>query len=162
MYPMPDENEFDFNLDEVEQKINNKNKVEERFRELSSKVKLTSEERDTLRTSLDKELADKELITKERDFFSGFSDSVAKYPQAAEFKDSIKEKVLAGYTPEDATIAVLAKEGKLSMPTERPMVAGGSASNGINSSAEKGVGEMNRDELRAALVEAEQKGEFKL
>ena len=64
---------------------------------------------------------------------------------------------MSGYTVEDATVAVLAKEGKLTgMPTPQPPVenpAGGSAITNLGG-GEKSLNEMSRDEKRAALVDA--------
>ena len=130
--------------------------VEKRIKDLSRKVKLTSEERDEkdrLLSERDEQLA---TVGKERDFFKDFSGNIAKYPQASEYQEAIKEKVMSGYTVEDATVAVLAKEGKFTNtpepepPKENP--AGGSAV--TNVSGEKSLGEMTKDEKRAALVES--------
>jgi hypothetical protein len=133
------------------------NDVEKRIKDLSKKVKLTSEERDE-QANLVKE-RDEQLgtVSKERDFFKDFSGNIAKYPQATEYQDAIKERVMKGYTVEDATVSVLAKEGKLQTPAtptppkENP--AGGSATTNAGS-AEKELGEMSKEEKRAALVDA--------
>src|SRR3990167_248738 len=102
----------DLDLDQLEADREEKERAEKRFKDLSEKVRLTSEERDE-KDKLVKERDEKIVgLEKERDFFSSFGDSVAKYPQASAYKDAIKEKVLHGYTVEDATISVLAKEGK--------------------------------------------------
>src|SRR5687768_16739682 len=89
------------------------NKVEKRIRELSNKVKLTSKERDELAQAKQKLEAERDTAQKEVQFYSAFSDVTDKYPNAKEFKYKIKEKVLTGYSMEDAAVAVLAKEGKL-------------------------------------------------
>jgi len=99
---------------------------------------------------------------KEAEFFKGFNTISSKYQGANEYQDQIREKVLAGYDLEDATVAVLNKEGKFT-PTQheerQPIVAGGSASIGITDSVGKSPKEMNRADLRSALQEAESKGE---
>lgn len=148
---MADEDLLDLELEDKE------NLVEKRIKGLSEKVKLTSQERDELAKAKAELEAERDTISKERDFYASFSDSISKYPTASEYKESIKEKVMSGYTVEDATVAVLAKEGKLSSsptpeaPKDNP--AGGSAV--VNpGSGEKGLDEMSRDEKRAALVEA--------
>lgn len=131
------------------------NKVEKRIKDLSEKVKLTSTERDE-QIELVKEKDG--LLTasnKERDFFKGFSTLTTKYGAASEYQDQIKEKVMSGYDVEDATISILAKEGKLEMPKEEPKKkdspAGGSATNPTKISGEKSLDEMTRDEKRAEL-----------
>jgi hypothetical protein len=132
------------------------NAVEKRIKSLSEKVKLTSAERDEkdrLLTERDGQLA---TVTKEKDFYAGFSDSLSKYPNASEYKEKIKEKVMSGYDVEDATVAILAREGKLTTaptpqaPKDNP--AGGSATTNTGV-GEKSLGEMSKDEKRAALVE---------
>lgn len=157
----------DIDLEQLDTELETQNKVEKRIKDLSEKVKLTSEERDE-KEKLLKESSEKIAgLEKERDFFSSFGDSVSKYPQASAFKDAIKEKVLHGYTVEDATIAVLAKEGKLTgesstnvAPVKRENPAGGSAINQPMSGGQKPLSEMTREEKRAALMEAEARGDL--
>ena len=153
----------DLDLDDIDQDIERKNKVEKRITDLSEKVRLTSEERDELKGLLATEQQAKEAALKERDFYSSFTDATIKYPSANEYKDVIKEKVISGYSVEDATVAVLAKEGKLVMPeasTEpEPNPAGGSAVN-QPPEGEKKLEEMSREEKREAIIEAERKGDI--
>jgi len=144
------------------------NKIEKRISELNKKVILTAKERDDLKEAQTTLQLEKDNAIKERDFYAGFADSIAKYPGANEYKEAIKEKVLAGYDPEDATISVLAKEGKYA-PQGQPEVveslespAGGSAVNQMNLKGDKTPQEMNREELRAALVDAEKRGELSI
>lgn len=151
---------------DLEEENINRNKVEKRIRDLSEKVELTSKERDELKTLHEKTEQEKNTALKERDFYASFVDSTSKYPGAGEYKDVIKEKVMAGYSVEDATVSVLAKEGKLGLnqaPVEKETVAGGSAINQINnSSGIKPLGEMSRDEKRQAILEAEARGDISL
>ncbi len=134
------------------------NKVEKRIKDLSEKVKLTAQERDE-KDKLLKERDDKLTATeKERDFFKGFSNMASKYNAASEFQDKIKDKVMAGYDVEDATVAVLSREGRLnnqapSPPQESP--AGGSATTNLKSGSEKTIDEMTQAERRSALEQAE-------
>lgn len=147
-------------LDEI---INEPTEVEGRIKDLSKKVKLTSEERDELRRLNEEKDGTIDTVTKERDFYAGFSDVVSKHPNASEFKDDILAKVKSGYTIEDATVSVLNAQGKLTMPTvERVSPAGGSAPTQIPSQGTKSVGEMTRDERRQALMEAESRGDISL
>lgn len=140
-----------------------KNKVEKRIKDLSEKVKTASQERDELSKAKAEAETARASAEKERDFFSSFSDMTGKYPGASEYKDAIKEKVLAGYDPEDATVSVLAKEGKLSNytpPARTESPAGGSASTTMRNEGYKTVGEMTKAEKRAELerMEAESGG----
>ena len=126
----------------------NKNAVEKRMQ------KLANEKNDAEKAKAEAE-AKSAVTEKERDFYKDFSGSISKYPSANEYQDAIKEKVMSGYTVEDATVSVLAKEGKLGTiqapPPPRESPAGGSASNQISSGGNKTVSEMSRDEKRQAL-----------
>ena len=124
---------------------------QERIQQLSDKVQLTARERDekeALIKERDAKIAD---LEKENSFNSGFADMLGNHPAAKDHKDEIKAKVLAGYTVEDATLAVLGKAGKLSAITPvTPQVAGGSAT--INpQSAQKEPKDMTQAERRDAL-----------
>lgn len=121
---------------------------EERFRQLSEKVELTSKERDELKTL-------NEQVTRERDFYKGFSDVVATNPSARDHQEDILSKVKSGYTVEDATYAVLGKAGKLgtTVPAPQPIqVAGGSASTAMPQGAAKPASEMTQEERREQLA----------
>jgi len=149
---------------ELEDEQENINKVELRIKKLSEKVKLTSEERD----EKDKLLQEKESLlantSKELEFFKGFSKVSAKYQGANEYQDKIWEKVKSGYDVEDATISILAKEGKYTPQApkvERESAAGGSASTSMSDN-EKTAQDMSQDERKAALLALEAKGEFHL
>lgn len=158
---MADE-ELDLELESEEDKIN---RVEKRIKSLSEKVKLTSEERDELAKAKEAEATARANAEKERDFYKGFNQVSAKYPGASDYQDKILEKVNAGYDVEDATISILAKEGKFTPAqpkTESERAAGGSASIGITGKAEKSPNEMTQDERRAQLMELEAKGELHL
>lgn len=155
--------DLDIDLEEIEKNINSKNKIEERLRDLSGKVKLTAQERDEI-AKAKQELEDKnKSLAKEVEFYSSFSKTSSKYPNAGEHLDEIKAKVLAGYDPEDATISVLAKAGKLTAPrqeVDKSTALGGSAVNNPSSKGPKPLHEMSRDEKRAMLLDAESKGEI--
>ena len=148
--------DLDLEEDQDQQEVN---KVEKRIKNLSEKVKLTSQERDEFAKDKQQLEQDKANLEKEAGFFKNFNTLVTKYPGSAEFQDRIKEKVMAGYEVEDATVAVLAREGKLGSASEtqvsRENPAGGSASNTIRGDSEKAITEMTREEKRAALGERE-------
>jgi hypothetical protein len=140
------------------------NKIEQRINDLNSKVIKTAQERDEIK-ALNQQLSDdKVALERERDFHKDFSTLVARYPGATDYQEKILERVNAGYTVEDATVAVLNKEGKL-LPPEPPKpgpAAGGSAPTGNLQKGEKSISEMTNEELRAALVEAEKRGDLGL
>ena len=156
---MADENDV-LDLDEVDKDIENKSKVEKRIKDLSEKVRMTSEERDEKDKLLAQERAEKEVLQKERDFLNSFGDALAKYPKASSHKDEIKEKVLKGYSVEDATVSTLASKGEFPQKPQVENPAGGSAAVTPPPEGPKPVSQMSHDEKRAALLEAEQKGDI--
>ena len=146
---------------EVDEIINEPSEVEKRIKDLSGKVKLTAEERDEQKRLLQEQEGKTAETAIERDFYKGFSASTAKYPAANEFQEEILGKVKSGYSVEDATISVLNSKGKLMPETvERQQAAGGSAPINISGGGTKSHFEMTQAERRAALLEAEQKGDI--
>lgn len=132
-----------------------------RVHEMTSKIGKMSGELDTARA--EKEAADtaKAEMERERDFYSGFADVLSQNPQAKDHKDEILGKVKSGYSVEDATFAVLGKAGKLGQPqVDTQPIAGGSATNTLSQPGSKQVSEMSRDDKRAALMEAEKRGDI--
>jgi len=120
-----------------------------RFKDLSDKVELTAKERDEA-------AAKAAAAEKEVEFYKSFSK--LKYPDALEYQEKIKEKVMAGYDMEDAAISVLAKAGKLNQmppPVRRDSPAGGSATTAMRSGGEKSAGEMTQAERRQALLDSD-------
>ena len=91
---------------------------------------------------------------------------MAKYPDAVSHKEAIKDKVLKGYSMNDAIISTLASEGKynppvkLETPPENP--AGGSAATRPLTGGEKPISELTREEKRAKFLEAEQRGDISI
>lgn len=159
---MADELDLELELDENQENIN---KVEKRIKSLSEKVKLTSEERDELKGLNENLTQEKESISKERDFFKDFNGISAKYQGANEYQDKIWEKVKSGYDVEDATISILAKEGKYTPSQPKQDIgnfAGGSATTSMQGGDKKAPHEMSQDELRNELLGLEAKGEFRL
>ena len=121
-----------------------------RFKDLADKVKTTAEERDQA-------TAKATALEKELEFHKGFSKITSKFSGASDYEDKIKEKVLAGADPEEATVAILYKAGKLDMgnaPAPRNSPAGGSAATTMTS-GEKELKDMSREEKREALIQLE-------
>lgn len=140
------------------------NKTELRIKNLSSKVRDTSLERDEAKAAAEKARAEAEAAAKERDFFKGFSAISEKYPGASEFQDAILEKVNAGYSTEDAAVSVLNANGKLmpqAVETVQPIIAGGgSAATVLTDNGEKSISEMTQQERREALMAPDRQAEL--
>lgn len=133
----------------------NVDREDQRNKTLSKKVIETAKERDEMAAAKAQEETEKNAALKERDFYKDFSSQTSKYPAASEYQDAIKEKVMSGYSVDDATVAVLAREGKFTAPAPEPIKvdspAGGSASNTIQSGGDKTIAEMDQAERRAIL-----------
>lgn len=159
---MADELDLELELDDDKE-----NRIEKRFKNLEAKLKMSDSEKAELQEKLAKAEQERLAVEKEKNFLSSFSDVLAKYPNAHEVRDKIKEKVLSGYDAEDATIAILAKEGKFTpqvqtQPQEQMPVAGGSASNQIKTGEAKPVSEMTQAERWQAITEAATRGDISL
>ena len=130
-------------------------------RALSDKAQALSERDEALKAKQTAE-TEKASAQKEAEFFKNFSAVNSKYSGASEYLDQIKEKVMSGYDVEDATISILAREGKFSAPAAvappRESPAGGSAVNAMRAGGEKSISEMTQAERRDALVQAENEG----
>ncbi len=157
---MADEQDVDLN-DNNQEDIN---REISRNKSLSDKVKKTSEERDAEKARADEAEAKANQAQKDVEFFKNFNTASAKYPGSSEYQDKIREKANLGLDVEEATMLVMAKEGKYNptqAPVERESAAGGSATTSMPLS-DKSIENMSQSDIRAALVEAEAKGEFKL
>src|SRR3990167_457464 len=155
----------ELDLDQLDNDLEKENKVEKRIKDLSEKVRLAAEERDATKRKLEEALTNNANLNKDVEFQNSFGNQLIKYPDASQFRDKIKEKVLKGYSIEDATVSTLNSEGKLTAPAQREVVpdnvVGGSASvNQPISGGQKKASDMTRDELRAALLEAEKRGDL--
>ncbi len=152
----------ELNLEELDENIEKENKVEKRIKDLSEKVRLTSEERDEQKRILSERDVKIAELERENAFNSGFVDVLTSHPGAKDHKDDILAKVKGGYSIEDATFAVLGKAGKLGQPTlpkENP--AGGSAVN-PPVPGEKTLKDMTRDEKRTKLLDLEARGDISI
>lgn len=158
---MADELELDLNEDNQEEIISRKDK---RIESLSEKYKLSEKEKAELAEAKAKAEAEAQAAKKEAEFFKSFNQVSTKYQGASEYQDKIREKAALGLDVEEATLLVMAKEGKYTPPepkVERESPAGGSATTNVRSS-EKSVDEMTQAERLAALKDMEARGEFKL
>src|SRR3990167_6254546 len=154
----------ELDLELLDKEIEGESKVEKRIKDLSEKVRLTSEERDAGKQKLEEFTSKTAELQRERDFYASFSDVVSTNPAAKDHKDDILAKVKVGYSVEDATFAVLGKAGKLGQPqavVESP-IGGSAAVNQPITGGPKGVSDMTREEKRNALLEAEKRGDISL
>jgi uncharacterized protein YaiE (UPF0345 family) len=154
-----DNEDLNLDLDNLEVQAEEKLKVKNRFEKLSEKVILTSREKDEALSKAQTEADARIKAEKERDFYKDFSANVSKYPNASEYQEKILEKVNAGYSTEDAMVAVLVKEGKFTSETSQvssPQVEGGSASTALPGNKE--MSDMTATEKFEALKEADKSG----
>ena len=155
------EDELNLDLDNIEAQEQKKLQVKDRFAKLSSDYSQTKKEKEEAEVKLKAEAEAKLQAEKERDFYKGFSQVSSRHPEAANYQDQILERVNKGMDTEEATVAVLYKEGKLNIPTPKTEighVAGGSAPN--TPSAEKDFSDMNLDEKRGVMQELERTGDL--
>ena len=139
------------------------NRSQERIKDLSSKVRDTATERDEARAAAEAAKEAQLAAEKKAEFLESFSEIASKYPNSAEYKAQIEERVQKGYSIEDAAISVLASEGKYTPPEpEGPIVdsqVGGSAPTVLPSGDGRNAGELTQAERRSLLIEADKRGE---
>lgn len=157
---MTDELEFDLDDNNNQEEIISRK--DKKIRSLSEKYEFSEKEKSDLTRAKEEAEAKAQASEKESAFYKGFNQVASKYQGASEYQDKILEKVNAGYDIEDATVAVLNKEGKFIPQVEREMAAGGSASTGITDNVDKTAKDMSQEDRRSLLLEMESKGEFRL
>lgn len=129
-----------------------------------------TEDINNLKTSLEKsesERKEAEAKLADANFTNEFNTIAGTYPLAKDHEDDIKAKVKAGYTVEDATIAVLGKQNKLQTADQIASDENkgrdlGGPSVRTPDLTKKADGEKTTEELAKELQEFEAKGEFKL
>lgn len=142
--------ELNLDLDNIEQDAARKLDIKNRYQKLSEKVITTSKERDEANAKVQTSEQGRLAAEKQVEFYKGFSQISSKHPEAINFQDQILERVNRGYDPEEAALAILAKEGKLTNQTQpvvvQPItdVAGGSSPTIIPGN--KSLNDMNSDE----------------
>lgn len=148
---------------ELEEIINEPSESQKRIKELSEKVRISDEEKETERIAREAAESKTAEVERERDFYASFTNIVGQHPFAKDHKDEILNKVKSGYTVEDATYAVLAKAGKLEGQVENTSSpAGGSAATTASPSGAKSLTDMTQEERRSALIDAEKRGDIYL
>lgn len=157
---MPDELDFDLSEDNSKEIITRKDK---KIDSLSEKLGSTEKEKEEFLKAKTEAEAKADAAQKDADFYKGFNAVASKYQGASEYQDKIREKAALGLDIEEATMLVMAKEGKYTPPArEQDSAAGGSASIGITDLTDKPLDKYTHKEKRDILVEMESKGEFKL
>lgn len=142
--------------------IINKEKKEEIKAEVENpeikNIKSTLEKSEQEKSQMKKEISDLK-------FTNDFNAVAVTYPHAREFGDKIHEKVMQGYSVEDATVSVLAKENKLITADQikeeenKGKGLGGSAD---NVRFDKSSKEKSLDELKKDFQDMETRGEIRL
>lgn len=157
------ENE-ELNLDELEtsaeSSADNNLKIKNRIQQLSEKTKIAHQEKEAAEKAKAEAETKAQSFEKQTEFYKNFSQLSTKYPEAINYQDQILERVNKGYDQEEATIAVLGKEGKFGIqPASQtpPRPEGGSA---ITNVSDEGKTELNIDEKLIALREMERTGEL--
>ena len=153
--------ELNLDLDNIETQESEKLKVKDRFAKLSGDYSQTKKEKEEVETRLKVETEAKTQLEKERDFYKSFSQISSKHPEASNYQDQILERVNKGMDTEEATVAVLYKEGKLNVSAPQVdlgNIAGGSAPN--TPGVEKDFRDMSLEEKRDVMLELERTGEL--
>lgn len=157
--------DLELDLSTEEQNIN---KTQERIQNLSGKVKEQAEAAEKARAAEQAANERANAAEKKAEFLDSFTGVATKYPGATEYKDAIQEKVLAGYSVEDAAVSVLNAEGKfIPVPPQvevapQTQAAGGSAPITISTSGSKELHEMSREEKRAEILKAVERGDISM
>lgn len=157
--------ELDLNLDELDQNADRTLQTKNRFQQLANDKRELTQKNELAEKATQEANDARAKAEKSLEFYKTFSTLSAKHPEATNYQDQILERVNKGYDPEEATLAVLAKEGKLSnqtqpLPPQRtPSAEGGSALNQLNE-GEKQLDQMNVKEKLEALQEMEKSGEL--
>lgn len=148
--------ELDLDLDPSADHDQEINKAEKRIKSLSEKTRLASEERDAEKVAREKAEAESAQALKDVDFYKNFNSLSSKYQGATEYQEKIREKVNSGYDAEEATIAILVKEGKYVPPAPTPgpkeSPTGGSAVTTLKI-GDKEMKDMSPEEKRKVLEE---------
>ncbi len=154
--------ELNLDLDTIESNAQQNLQVKDRFAKLTEKgieAEKARQEADA-KATVEAERADK--AERDLEFYKSFNQISSKHPGASDYQDQIKERVDKGYDPEEATIAVLAKEGKFGGQPQtfqaNPTVAGGSAQTNLGEGGNKSVSEMTQAEKVELLLQAEKEG----
>lgn len=150
-------------FDQIESNADSKLQVKNRFQQLANdKREIAQQKEAEAKARAEAEARAKEAEMK-AEFYKNFNSVSSKYPEAANFQDQILERVSKGIDMEEATLGILAKEGKFGAPAPAPMPTpspeGGSALNTIPDGP-KDLADMSQNEMFDALREAEKNGEL--
>lgn len=103
---------------------------------------------------VEKEASDKRI--KDLEFNAAFGELLSEHPAAKEYKAKIKEKVDTGLSVTDATLVILAGEGKIG--TKETYVPGGTSAPTVQTPKKEPE---TAEEWAQQLQDLERKGEFR-
>ncbi len=155
------DNELDLNLDDLDQNADKQLQIKNRYQQLANDKRDLSQKLEAEGKAKAEAEAKLAQMEKETNFFKTFSQISSKHPEATNYQDQILERVNRGMDAEEATVAVLYKEGKLTpTPAPKPPIAeGGSAVTNVNV-GEKSLNDLTMAEKLAELRELEKSGEL--
>lgn len=155
------DNNNDLTLDELDQidaESAQKLQVKDRYAKLSENLTTERKAREEAEAKLKAEAEARANLEREKDFLKTFNQVTAKHPEAVNYQDQIMERVNKGLDAEEATVAVLFKEGKLApmgsgVTTTAISAEGGSAMTRVDS--DRSMGELTASEKLSALADLE-------
>ncbi len=154
--------ELNLDLDNIEANAQEKLQVKDRYAKLTERGLEAEKKAQEAEAKAQSEANRAAKAEKDLEFYKSFSQVSSKHPGASDYQDQIKERVDRGMDAEEAAVAVLYKEGKLtqSAPVQqtRVDVAGGSALTNLGEGGSKSVNEMTSSEKMEALMQAEKEG----
>lgn len=158
------ENELELNLDDldqVEQNADKKLQVRNRFQQLANaKTEAQQKAEAESKARADAEAKAQEA-EKRVEFYKNFSQLSSKHPGAVDYQDQIYDRFSKGLDMEEATLGILAKEGKLgSTPNPQEVIRpeGGSALNSME--GPKDLQDMNQNDMLDSLKDFEKTGDL--
>lgn len=153
--------ELNLDLDSIESSAQEKLQVKDRFAKITEKGLEAEKKAQEAEAKAQAEAQARMAAEKERDFFKSFSQISSRHPEASNYQDQILERVNKGMDTEEATVAVLYKEGKLNYAAPQPdlgNITGGSAPN--TPKLEKDFHDMTLDEKKDVMKDLEKTGEL--
>lgn len=158
---MDDNNDIDLSLDELDRidaDSAKKLQVKDRYAKLSENLTAERKAREEAEAKLKAQADAQTQLERERDFLKTFNQVAVKHPEAVNYQDQIMERVNKGIDTEEATVAVLFKEGKLAPMGEgvgqtQINAEGGSAMTYVG--GDKSSGDLTASEKLSALADLE-------
>ncbi len=153
--------DLNLDLDSLQDNVEQKLQVKDRFAKLTEKGIEAERKAQEAETKANAEAERASKAERDLQFYKSFSQISSKHPEATNYQDQILERVNKGMDTEEATVAVLYKEGKLNYAAPQQdlgQITGGSAPN--TPGIEKDFHDMNLEEKRVVMNELEKTGEL--